>query len=118
MQHCGAIHLSDTVLLKQHTNVKETRSVDTSCLRFQTRQCNTATYQQSYAVRSTRTWNALPKLISNKSNSVFSFKKHLLDYNFTALEINYSIDDPRSWKTICVKCNQPRDLTKPLACCF
>ena len=46
-------------------------------------------------------------------------------YNFnsanlvaTALEINYSIDDPRSWKTICVKCNQPRDLTKPLACCF
>ena len=45
-------------------------------------------------------------------------KRYLLDYYFNALEANYSIDDPRSWKTICLKCNQSHDLTKPIACCF
>ena len=48
----------------------------------------------------------------------YTFKKYLLDYYFSALECNYNIDDPRSWKTICLKCNQTHDLTKPLTCCF
>ena len=80
--------------------------------------CHTTTYQLSYIIRSIKIWNTLPKLITNKSNSLYTFKKYLLDYYFSALECNYNIDDPRSWKTICLKCNQTHDLTKPLTCCF
>ena len=102
----------------QNLNARTTRSVQPNCLQFRTKKCYTATYQQSYTIRSTRIWNTLPKLITNKSNSLYTFKKYLLDYYLSALQLNYNIDDPRSWKTICLKCNQTRDLTKPLACCF
>ena len=114
----GVIQLSNTVLSNLCVNVRETRSVNPNSLQFRTKRCNTVTYQRSYTVRATRIWNVLPYLITNKSSTTHSFKKHLLNYYFLAMEINYNIDDPRSWKTICVKCNQARDLTKPLACCF
>ena len=115
---CGAINLPRSVLPTQNLNVRTTRSVQPNCLQFRTKKCYTATYQQFYTIRSTRIWNTLPKLITNKSNSLFTFKKYLLDYYLSALQLNYNTDDPRSWKTICLKCNQTRDLTKPLACCF
>jgi hypothetical protein len=115
---CGAINLPRSVLPTQNLNARTTRSVQPNCLQFRTKKCYTATYQQSYTIRSTRIWNTLPKLITNKSNSLYTFKKYLLDYYLSALQLNYNIDDPRSWKTICLKCNQTRDLTKPLACCF
>ena len=114
----GTINLPSSVLPTQSQNVRTTRSVQQNCLQFHTKKCNTATFQQSYTIRSTRIWNTLPEHITNKSNSIYTFKRYLLDYYFNALEANYSIDDPRSWKTICLKCNQSHDLTKPIACCF
>ena len=78
----------------------------------------TSTYQQTYTIRTTRIWNILPRPITNKFNSLTIFKKLLLQYYHTALELNYNVDDLRSWKTICLKCNQARDLTKPITCCF
>jgi hypothetical protein len=85
---CGAINLPRSVLPTQTLNVRTTRSVQPNCLQFGTKKCYAATYQQSYTIRSTGIWNTLPNLITNKSNSLYTFKKYLLDYYLSALQFN------------------------------
>jgi hypothetical protein len=36
------------------------------------------------------------------------FKNKLYIYYKTALDKCYDVDDPRTWKTVCLKCNQAR----------
>ena len=115
--NCGIMRISESVLPKPKIS-RITRSLDANSQKFQIRKCKTSTYQQTYTIRTTRIWNMLPRPITNKFNSLTIFKKLLLQYYHTALELNYNVDDPRSWKTICLKCNQARDLTKPITCCF
>jgi hypothetical protein len=105
-------------LMKIHDQLWITRSVDPNSINVQVRKCKTSTYQPIYTIRTTRIWNILPGSITDKSNSLLTFKSLLIKYYHTALDRNYNVDDPRSWKTICLKCNQARDLTKPIACCF
>ena len=64
-----------------------------------------------YTIGTTRTWDILLTPITNKFNSLTIFKKLSLQYYYTSLELNCNVDDPRSWKTICLKGNQARDLT-------
>ena len=115
--NCGIMRLSESVLPRPKIS-RITRSADANSQNFQTRKCKTSTYQQSYTIRTPRIWNVLPRSITNEFNSLTIFKKLLLQYYHTALVMNYNVDDPRSWKTICLKCNQARDLTKPITCCF
>jgi hypothetical protein len=38
---------------------------------------------------------------------------------FLALENIYDVEDPRTWKSVCIKCNSARSLmNSPLTCCF
>jgi hypothetical protein len=71
---CGAINFPNSVLPTQNLNVRTTRSVQPNCPQIRTKKCYTATYQQSYTIRSTRIWNTLPKLITNRSNSYIPLK--------------------------------------------
>ena len=112
--NCGIMRISKSVLPKPKIS-QIARSLDANSQKFQIRKCKTSTYQQTYTIRTTRIWN-IP--ITNKFNSLIIFKNLLLQYYHTALELNYNVDDPRSWKTICLKCNQARDLTKPITCCY
>jgi hypothetical protein len=123
--NCGIMCLSDAVVPKHNENSRITRSVDPNSINVQVRKCKTSTYQHlknlylpTYTIRTTRIWNILPGSITDKSNSLITFKNILIKYYYTALDRNYNVDDPRSWKTICLKCNQAWDLTKPIACCF
>ena len=115
--NCGIVRISESVLPKPRIS-RITISSDANSQKFQIRKCKTSTYQKTYTIRTTRIWNILPRPIINKFNSLTIFKKLLLQYYHTALELNYNVDDPRSWKTICLKCNQARDLTKPITCVF
>ena len=47
-----------------------------------------------------------------------TFKSVMQRYYFAALEKAYECDDPRTFKTICPKCNSARTLTEPVNCCF
>ena len=58
-------------------------------------------------VRTTKIWNILPRSITNEFNSVTIFKMFLFQYYHAALAMNYNVDGPRSWNTICPKFNQP-----------
>jgi hypothetical protein len=84
-------------------------------LLFREQRYRTSTYSRSYLIRSTRTWNALPKGITQSHNksSLATFKNILKEYYYSALSLTFDPDDPRTWKTTCVKCNCLRSLLVP-----
>ena len=47
-----------------------------------------------------------------------SFESVMQGYDFTALEKIYDCDDPRTFETICPKCNTARILAGTVSCCF
>ena len=52
------------------------------------------------------------------TDSFSSFKSSLFKYYESSLYLCYNVDDPRSYKTICTKCNSVRSLTTSLSCCM
>ena len=53
-------------------------------------------------------------------DNLSSFKSVMLKYYFAALDPgldNYDFDNPRTFKTISVKCNRSRSLVRPVTCC-
>ena len=84
---------------------------------FRPRKCRTLTFQRSYFVRNTRIWNSLPENVRSNRLTLHQFKTLLLEYYSTALRCCYDVDDARTWKTICLKCNTARSLASPITCC-
>ena len=89
-------------------------SVDTNLLSFRPRKCKTLTYQRSFFIRVIRTYNSLPEDLS-----LVRFRTLLLDYyHNAAAKTSYDVDDARTWRTVCLKCNTSRKLVQPLTCCY
>ena len=63
-------------------------------------------------IRSTRIWNLLTGRMVLANATLTSFKSFLYDYYSRAVRMNYNPDNPRSFKTICLKCNSIRFLGK------
>ena len=78
----------------------------------------TVSHQNSFYVRSARTWNSLPAYIIN-CTSVSQFKSNLLNYYFYLTANIYDPDLPQSFKTVCVKCHRARPIEtiKETLCC-
>ena len=115
------ITLDTAFLPKLNTPMRTTRmSIISEGTKFEERRCRTETYRISYLMRSTRTWNVLPKEITQtySTSSLATFKNNLKEYYYTALKLTFDPDDPRTWKTICVKCNCARSLLDKISCCF
>ena len=97
---------------------RPTRSSVDNRTKFVVPRCKTTTFQRSFMVRSTRVWNLLvDELTLSSDTSLSSFKSSVFKYYLSALNSYYDVDDPRSYKTICLKCNSVRSLTAPLSCC-
>ena len=78
---------------------------------------NTVTFQTSYFIRSCKTWNILGCDLRHKDIGLYTFKSKLKTYYEHALSNVYDCDDPRTWKSICVKCRRVRSLNGGLSCC-
>ncbi len=87
-------------------------------LKYVIAKCKTTTYQKSYLGRSCRIWNTLADELNLKLDNLTTFKSVLFNYYNTSLNFNYSPEDPRTFKTICLKCNSVRSLSCPISCCF
>ena len=114
-------HVSiDTNLLPSTTNNnrRETRSSDTDHLTFSTNRCKTTTYQRSYLNRSTRLWNILPKELTGINISLTQFKSGLYKYYQLAVKNVFDVEDPRTWKSICLSSNKCRNLSCEISCCY
>ena len=110
----------DPYLLPLPTNTnnkRATRSSDPDHLSFTTTRCKTSTYQKSYLNRCARLWNALPKELTGKNTSLAGFKYRIYQHYKLAPETVYDVDDPRTWKSICLSCNKlPRNLSCEISC--
>ena len=73
-------------------------------------QCKTTTYQRSFLNRTKRLWNVLPKSLTSNNISLGQFKNGLSKYYKLALEDVFDVDDPRTWKSICLSCNKSRNI--------
>ena len=93
-----------------------TKSTSTTSIKYNEYKCKTSTYQKSYFVRTTRIWNCLSSELNLNCQSVNSFKSVLLEYYFAALNF-YDAEDPRCYKTVCLKCNSCRSLARNVICC-
>jgi hypothetical protein len=63
-------------------------------------------------------WNSLADELKLNIINLNSFKSTILSYYFRALEISYDPENPRTFKTICTKCNTARTLVHTLKCCY
>ena len=93
------------------------RSETNNYIRFVIPFAKTVTYQSSYFIRSCKTWNVLSSDLRNKDIGLFSFKSGLIHYYKHALFNTFDMDDPRIWKSVCIKCKTVRSLKKAISCC-
>ena len=85
------------ILPKRSIPSRPTRSSsNNSAISYRPRRCKTATYQRSFFIRATRTWNSLPEHLRLEHLSLTLFKKSLLEYYHNALVSCYDVDDTRT----------------------
>ena len=85
---------------------------------FMPKKCRTSTFQKSFFIRTTRIWNLLITRLDLDNVTLENFKSVLYGYYSQALAINYDPDSPRSFKSICLKCNTARFLDQEISCCM
>ena len=114
----GLVDVSHDVLPELISETRTTRSSSGNQISFRPAKCKTSTYQRSFFIRATRTWNSLPPTLRSPGLNIRQFKTDLQNYYLIALRECFNENDPRTWKTICLKCNASRNLRSKLTCCF
>ncbi len=97
---------------------RQLRSSTNTATKFIKLKCKTTTHQRSFSIRTTRVWNLLAGELKLKTCGLLTFKSILSKYFMTSLITSYDVDDPRSYKTICLKYNCVRSLAYPISCCI
>ena len=105
-------------VLRKKTTRTTRASNNTNTVKYEVPQCRTTTFQRSFWIRTIRTWNTLTGTLDLSMENLGTSKSVMQRYHFAALEKAYECDDPRTFKTICPKCNSARTLTEPVNCCF
>ena len=97
---------------------RSTRSSANNSPQFVVPKCKTVTYQRFFMFWAARIWNHLLDELNLNTDSLSSFKLAMFEYYISSLYSRYDVEDPRSYKTICPKCNSVRSLTASLLCCM
>ena len=82
---------------------KTRRETNENVIRFVIPFAKTVTYQSSYLIIACKTWNVLISDLRNRDIGLQAFKSGLKTYYKYALSNIYKYDDPRTWKSVCVK---------------
>ena len=113
----GLVHINASLLPTIRTS-RQTRSSTSSSTKYVIPKCKTSTYQRSFFIRSTRIWNLLTDQLKLDTCGLSTFKTVIFNYYSMSLRTCYNVNDPRSYKTICPKCNSVRSLSIPISCCM
>ena len=108
---------SEVKLCLQLVSTRSTGSSSSNAIQYIPKRSRIFTYQRSFFIRTCRTWNVLPAELRTSQISLASFKRSLFQFYNKALDL-YDIDDIRTWRTICPRCNIARTLLCPPTCCF
>ena len=109
--------VSHDVLPERIAPTRVTRASASNAKSFTPKKCRTCTHQHSFFVRTSRSWNALPLQLRYEHVTLNQFKLLLSSYYKDALISRFDIEDPRTRKSVCLKCNTPRNLSEPISCC-
>ena len=82
------------------------------------KKCKNITCQKSFLIRTSRIWNCLMDELDLSPSTLASFKSVIFNYYKSALAVSYDCEDRRSFKSVCLKCNSPRPLSRPITCCI
>ena len=94
-----------------------TRSSSSGVIKFVEPKCQTATDQKSNIIRCIRVWNVVADELNLRMNALNDIKQAMVEYNKIALS-NYDRENPRTFKSVRLKCNKCRSLAQPISCCF
>ena len=108
----GIVCVSHDVLPEHIVPIRVTRASASNAKSFRPKKCRTSTYQLSFFVRTSRIWNALPLQLRYEHVTLNQLKSLLSSYYKDALISRFDIEDPRTWKSVCLKCNAPRNLSE------
>ena len=61
-------------------------------------------------------YNNIVFALQTYSLTLASFISAIFNYYKSALAVSYDCEDPRSFKSICLKCNSVRPLSRPVTC--
>ena len=112
------IHLDPSVVPFVCECARRTRISVTSSQSFVPKKCRTSTFQKYFFIRTTRIWNLLITRLDLDNVTFENFKSVLYGCYSRAVAINYDPDSPRSFKSICLKCNTARFLDQEISCCM
>ena len=112
------IHLDLSVVPFMRECARRTRISITSSQSFVPKKCRTSTRQKSFFIRTTRIWNLLITRLDLDNVTFENFKSVLYGYYSRVLATNYELDSPKSFKSICLKCNTARFLDQEISCCM
>ena len=102
------IHLDPSVVPFVRECARRTRISVTSSQSFVPKKCRTSTFQKSFFI----------SRLDLDNVTIENFKSVLYGYYSRALAINYDPDSPRSFKSICLKCNTARFLDQEISYCM
>ena len=114
----GIVCVSHDVLPERIVPTRVSRASASNAKSYRPKKCRTSTYQHSFFLRTSRIWNALPLQLRYERVTLNQFKSLLFSYYKDALISRFDIENPRTWKSVCLKCNKPHNLSEPISCCF
>ena len=112
--------LSNDVNVSIRTTTWTTRNADPdNGILLNVSRCRTVSYKNNFHVREPSVWNILPSNIRDTSRSLAYFKNSLFNYYLNLLEQIYNPHNPRTFRSVCVKCHSTRSLDSLLVrtCC-
>ena len=112
------VNVNSSVLPGVRKYGRRTRSSTSNVNKYIIKKCKTTTYQKSFLIRTSRIWNCLADELDLSSSTLASFKSVMFNYYKSALVLSYDCKDPRSFNSICLKCNSARPLSRPITCSF
>ena len=109
----GLVNVNSSVLPEVRKYGRRTRSSTSNVNKYIIKKCKTTTYQKSFLITTSGIWNCLVDELDLSSSTLASFKSVIFNYYKSALAVSYDCEDPRSFKSICLKCNSARPLSRP-----
>ena len=114
----GIVCVSHDVLPECMVCKRVTRASASNATSLRPKKCCTSTYQHSFFVRTYTIWNTLLLQLSYEHVTLNQCKSLLSSHYKDALILCFDIEDPRTWKSVCLKCDTPHNLSEPISCCY
>ena len=108
----GLVNVNVSVVPEVRKYGGRTRSSTNNVNKYIIKKCKTTSYQKSFLIRTSRIWNCLADELDLSPSTLTSFKSVIFNYYKSALAVSYDCEDPRSFKSICLKCNSARPLSR------